>query len=363
MRQLELRPLQLDAVLADAVEDLRVTVGAASVCLFCGAAEGACASPNRPEPGSAEVRTCTPCDGCGHSPEAGSEALVVSPHETGNVGVFFCMSCRMTTGETLTLHLGFPDASLGSARREGKLARLALPVFMWARGAVEGQTAETRMAQLENRFRAELLRAMEAQEQDREWLSYEIHDRVAQTLASVFQQLQSVESMARASPEIRHVAVRASVLLREAIREARSIMNNLHPPVLHEVGLGPLLEEELRRLEEDTGCRVKAALDGHVRLPRDVELVLYRIAHEALINIRRHAAARDVAFSLACGSEGVQLLVEDDGVGFDLPKALATTRVGGLMSMQRRAELAGGSCSVESHPGQGTRVVVRIPTR
>ena len=200
------------------------------------------------------------------------------------------------------------------------------------------------------------------QEEERQWIAYEVHDRIAQTLASVFHLLQTLESMTLPDPQARQVTVRASILLREAIRESRNIMNDLHPPILDEFGLVPLIEEELRRFQQDRECQVGLDADCQVRPPQEVEIVLYRIFHEALINVGRHArSARNVTVSLACKDHVVSLQVQDDGPGFDVEAATQSKRVGGLMSMQRRAEIAGGALEVTSSSRQGTRVSVSVP--
>lgn len=201
------------------------------------------------------------------------------------------------------------------------------------------------------------------QEEEREWLALEVHDRVAQNLASVFQQLQSLELVTQPTQDLHNRAVRASFLCKEAIREARNIMNGLRPAGLDELGLIPLVEGDLRELEEERHCSVESKLSFDLRPPREVEVVLYRIFHEAVTNIRRHAGASSVTVYLACPPPGggVQCSIQDNGAGFDVARALAEKRVGGLVSMQRRAELAGGSCLLESEPGKGTRVSVSIP--
>lgn len=200
-----------------------------------------------------------------------------------------------------------------------------------------------------------------AQEEERQWIALEVHDRIAQTLASVFQQLQVLESITKADPRAWQVATRASTLTREAIREARNIMNDLHPPVLDEFGVVPLIEEELRRFREDTGCEATFLASYSARPCPETEVAIYRIFHEALINVRRHAHATAVLVSLQDGPCVVQLNIQDDGVGFDVDDAKKKKRVGGLMSMQRRAELAGGICHIESRPGQGASVEIQFP--
>lgn len=102
---------------------------------------------------------------------------------------------------------------------------------------------------------------------------------------------------------------------------------------------------------------------GKPRLPRDVELVAYRILHEALINIRRHAHPQKVTITLENGGGGVCLSVTDDGRGFDVEQALGTKHVGGLVSMRRRAEIAGGRCDIQSSPRAGTVISARLPLK
>jgi signal transduction histidine kinase len=218
------------------------------------------------------------------------------------------------------------------------------------------------LSQREQHIREMAAASIIAQEDERQWIAYEVHDRIAQTLASVFQQLQTLESMTREDPAARQVAVRASVLLREAIRESRNIMNDLHPPVLDEFGVEPLIREELRHFREELGCRIRYTAGYSVRPPKDMEVALYRIFHEALINIRRHASsARNVGVTLTSHRDNVDLQVQDDGPGFDIETALQRKRVGGLMSMRRRAEIIGGTLEVVSSPGSGTTVRVVVP--
>ena len=183
------------------------------------------------------------------------------------------------------------------------------------------------LAQREQQMRELIATATAAQEEERQWIAYEVHDRVAQTLASVFQQLQTLESMTAAHPQVRRVAVRASALAREAIREARNLMNDLHPPILDEFGVVPLIEEELRRFREDTKCRTRLDADYPERPSQEVEVALYRVFHEALLNVRRHATrARHVKVTLTCVDGIVSLQVRNDGPGFDVEAAESAKR-------------------------------------
>jgi len=313
-------------------------------------APGCCAGEQATTDESSEPRRTVLSADCPRRLQGGVLGVAGS---AGTVSKLHCTRCQLDSGETLALQLGFRNGSTIYSQ-DPIMATLSNHLLMWAK-----ETLERALLQAESRN--DLHMAIRAQEEEREWLALEVHDRIAQTLAAVFQQLQTLESLSRPLPEIRQAAVRGSVLCREAIREARYIMNDLHPPVLDELGLAPLVEEETRHFQEDTGCNVKVNIDYAVRPQREVEVALFRIFHEALINVRRHANAQDIVISLASVEDGVDLQVADNGVGFDVPRALQRKRVGGLISMQRRAELVAGTCQLGSKPGQGTTVSVWVP--
>jgi signal transduction histidine kinase len=218
------------------------------------------------------------------------------------------------------------------------------------------------LSEREVQVRSLVAASVAIQEEERQWIAYEVHDRIAQTLASAFQQLQKMEAMTRGNESTHQIAVRASVLIREAIRESRNIMNDLHPPMRDEFGIVPLIEEELRHLAEETRCETRLLAEYHVRPQREVEVALYRIFHEALINIRRHAKdAGHVVVSLKSVDHTVSLEVKDDGIGFDPQAEVQRKRVGGLMSMRRRADVINGALDVTSRAGLGTLVSVSVP--
>lgn len=224
------------------------------------------------------------------------------------------------------------------------------------------QSLQQALSERERKLRELTAAFMAAQEEERQWISLEVHDRIAQLQVSIFQHLEILASMTQTDAKARPVILRASALVREAIREARNIMNDLHPPILDEFGVVPLINEELRRFQEDTGCQARFNHNYQVRPRRDVEVALYRIFHEALTNIRRHAStATGVAVTLTCQDHGISLQVEDNGPGFEVKATTQHKRIGGLLSMQRRAEILGGSLELASTPGQGTKVTVSLP--
>lgn len=202
-----------------------------------------------------------------------------------------------------------------------------------------------------------------AQEAERERVCLEVHDGVAQTLVSAFQHLQALEDTPLYQmPEAKQLITRAAALVRQAIQEAREIVNSLTPASLRDLGLVATLRQEVRQFEIDTGCRVELEANWP-RLAKDSEVALYRIAHEALTNIRRHANARRMRISLSQEEHRLVVHVKDWGRGFDLKQRdlSATDHGTGLFSMRKRAELLGGICVIRSALGRGTEVRVEVP--
>jgi signal transduction histidine kinase len=194
----------------------------------------------------------------------------------------------------------------------------------------------------------------------------EIHDGPAQTLASAFQCLQTVDQVARPylvqRPELDRLFNRAVGLVRQAIIETREIINGSLPAAL-EGGLVAAVRREIERLEEDTGCRVDLYSSAWPVLHGQMELAIYRIIHEALSNVRKHA--QSPRLKLEMNQKGGRLLVrvKDWGIGFSPDRAGSSPDNGslGLLSMRRRAELLGGSFSINTAPGRGTEITVDIP--
>lgn len=151
----------------------------------------------------------------------------------------------------------------------------------------------------------------------------------------------------------------------DSIRELRRLMSDLRPPALDEGGLEAALRDQVELFQRRTGLRAtfESALDGE--LEPDAQVVLYRIAQEALTNVTKHAHASHVSVRLTTPNHHATLEVSDDGVGFDETLARHRAKDGhfGLAAMDQRASMVGGSLEVRSAPGGGTRVVVDVPVR
>jgi len=211
-----------------------------------------------------------------------------------------------------------------------------------------------------------LVRAtLDAQEAERERICLEVHDGVTQTLASAFQYLQAFDSTPDTQiSQVRHLTGKASLLVKQAIQEAREVINSLQPAALGRLGLVATLRQEMHDLSMEAGWKIDFEADSF-RLGKDVEIALYRIIHEALTNVRKHAKTNYVSVELRQCDKEIIVQVRDWGVGFELKPSWswASQQGTGLLSMQRRAELAGGVCHIESSPGQGTTVTVKVPVK
>ena len=200
-----------------------------------------------------------------------------------------------------------------------------------------------------------------AQEDERKRIARELHDDTAQIL---FAQLLRLTNM-KASPsgDVRDKAGELEEMTVEAIEGVRRLALELRPPALDDLGLHEALGELAQRFSEQLGYGVEYTAHGvRGRLPAEIELVLYRVAQEAMTNVAKHADASRAEITIDRQPEWVRLTVKDDGCGF-VPRSLSKTdgRGLGLFGMEERLALVGGTFEIESHPSSGTEVIGRIP--
>ena len=198
---------------------------------------------------------------------------------------------------------------------------------------------------------------------ERHRLAGEIHDTLAQGFTSIVTLLQAAEaSLATEAPESpgnrearRHLHL-ALVTARENLAEARTLVTALTPATLEASTLGDTVHRVTDTTAAQAGLRARAEVTGTARrLPTGTEVVLLRVCQEALANVRKHAAARQVRVSLRYADSTVQLTVKDDGHGFDPEKADGGY---GLKGMRDRVSQVGGTVTVTTKPGAGTEVRV-----
>jgi two-component system NarL family sensor kinase len=199
--------------------------------------------------------------------------------------------------------------------------------------------------------------------EERNRLAREIHDTLAQGLTAATLQLESADAMldAGSTPErAREPLRRALSLTQSNLEEARRSVLDLRAAPLEGRSLSEALEVLVGRWETETGIGAHYATVNRARpLPPRVEVALYRICQEALANVARHAGAGHVDILLVATPEQVRLVVEDDGRGFDASGVPGERH--GLVGMNERARMLGGSLEVRSSPGAGTRIEVMVP--
>jgi PAS domain S-box-containing protein len=206
-------------------------------------------------------------------------------------------------------------------------------------------------------------RLLEARENERRAIARELHDEVGQALTAANIKLQELVRQAGTGP-LAGRATEASAVVSQLLQQVRQLSLNLHPSVLDDLGLAAAFRWCVRTRAANDGIEV--VLDIPEDLPRFstlTENTLYRVFQESLSNVLRHAQARHLAVSLKYENDALTLLVQDDGRGFDRDAtrkhALTGTSLG-VIGMQERVRLAGGSIAIESKPGAGTQIRVTL---
>ena len=228
----------------------------------------------------------------------------------------------------------------------------------------ERKIAATMALEFAARLQVMTRRYADAQESERRSLSRDLHDRVSSSLTAIGLCLGLVKTQL---PDDVSTSVFARLsdteaLVRETIMTAREISHDLHPAVLEYGGVLPALMDYGRKFSANTGIAVKVEGDQEIRYPPETEIALYRIAQEALTNCAKYANATTVTITLNGDVEHSTFVISDDGVGFDLIGLTDGKNVPGLglLSMRERAEAIGGKMTLDSKPGQGTRITVEI---
>jgi two-component system, NarL family, sensor histidine kinase UhpB len=231
------------------------------------------------------------------------------------------------------------------------------PVRVYGTNAdiTERKRADEELARRTQQLEALSRKLIEAQEAERRAVARELHDDFGQVLTALKLNLQR-----RDRDDAESIA-----LVDGAIGRMRDLAQDLRPPLLDELGLEASLRWYVEREAKRAGLAFRlglAQLDE--RLPAAVETTCFRVAQEAVTNVIRHAQARVVEVELSQTNGTLQLVVRDDGRGFDVPAARKRAAQGGsqgLLSMQERVALAGGDLEIDSALGRGTTIRARLP--
>ena len=202
-----------------------------------------------------------------------------------------------------------------------------------------------------------------AQEEERLRLARELHDDTIQSVIALKQRVQLAQASVKDQISRRTLG-ELETLSEQTIENLRRMTRALRPIYLEDLGLVTALEMLARETSQNNSLEVEFEKSGEEqRLSREVELALYRMAQEALNNVVRHSQAKRADLHISFGEKEIKLEVSDNGLGFDMPKSptdFAPSGHFGLLGIRERADLIGARLEVESTPGNGTRLKVRL---
>ena len=208
---------------------------------------------------------------------------------------------------------------------------------------------------------------MQAQERERQMISYELHDRIAQSLSSLKMGCDLLfDGLSNISPELKAKKINLSQEMEQTIIAVRDLSYDLRPPGIDEMGLVTAIEIYCEEFSEKSGLKVKFQSAGmhKLDLDDDIKIHLYRLIQEGLNNIQKHADADCVIIKLVGASPNIILRVEDNGKGFDVRErelALGKEKRMGLRSMKERVNLLGGEITIRSRRMEGTKIFIKLP--
>ncbi|HZM15303.1 MAG TPA: PAS domain S-box protein [Candidatus Krumholzibacteria bacterium] len=266
-------------------------------------------------------------------------------------------------------------------RRDGTQVQLLLTIspIKNAAGSVHGvsalvhditrrKEAEKKIALYQQQLRSLASALSFAEQQERRRIATELHDHLAQMLILSKMKISMLQTAsASASEDVRKAMEAIHLLLDKSIEYTRTLICDLCPPMLHEIGLEAALEWLAKQTEEQHGIRVHFEDDEQPK-PSDesVRILLFQAVRELLMNVIKHAKASQAIVAVRRLEDQVEIRVEDDGTGFDMESV--GVRVGpergfGLFSIRERLDVVRGSFEIRSSPGGGSRATLRAPLR
>jgi signal transduction histidine kinase len=228
------------------------------------------------------------------------------------------------------------------------------------------QEVAEQLRRMQENLRFYLHQVTKAQEEERKRISHELHDETIQALVALSRQLDTIASGDKGLPEeYRHQLEEIWQQTNDIIKEVRRLSQDLRPAALDSLGLLPALEWLASEVTSYSGIETKVKVRGEQRrLPEEMELVLFRITQEALRNVWRHSQASKAEIEVEFEPGITRITVSDNGKGFNLPDkidGLARDGKLGLAGMKERAQLIGGTLTVQSSPGKGTSITIESP--
>jgi two-component system sensor histidine kinase DegS len=211
-------------------------------------------------------------------------------------------------------------------------------------------------------------RIIQAQEEERQRISQQIHDGPTQTMSNLVLQAEVCERFIDKDPEEAKAELAGlKTTIHHTLQEMRRFIFDVRPMILDDLGLVPTLRRYLQDFGERNNIQANLVLQGsESRMPKHLEISLFRVIQEALTNVAKHAHAPHARVALEIEEHKITVAVEDDGVGFNVAEIDQADRRGsrrmGIANMRQRVEkLLKGRLQIESTPGKGTRILATIP--
>lgn len=216
----------------------------------------------------------------------------------------------------------------------------------------------------EERVKASLQRLVTVQEEERRRIARNLHDSLGQQLTALRLSIGALKDGQSSSADLRERLEAIDQIAANIDRDVDVLAWDLRPPTLDDVGLNAALDNIVRDWSQaqDIVAEFQSS-EAAIRLSGDIESHFYRIVQEALNNVAKHAGANHVSVLLEHRADEVVLIIEDDGCGFEVDATAKRRRGMGLTGMEERAALIGGELEIESAPGKGTTIFVRVPIR
>jgi len=216
------------------------------------------------------------------------------------------------------------------------------------------------LTDMQHRFSEELFKSqLEIQEHTFNQISSEIHDNVGQILSLAKVQ---VNMLLQQTPGDKEMLYGIRDNIGKSISDLRNIAKSLNSDLVNTQSVHAAVEEEAARIHKTGILQVSVLVEGEeATLQNQKKLILYRIVQESLQNVLKHAAANRVDIVFTYAASTLQIVIADDGAGFDVPRAMQYKSGLGLFNIEKRSQVAGGSCSIESWPGKGTRIAITVP--
>lgn len=276
---------------------------------------------------------------------------------TGHVSIPMMTKSRLV-GQ---LNIAFTHAGKIPPADIDLLRRIAPPLAV----AIENALLWEELQNKEQMLKKLLINVVTAQEEERRRISRELHDEMGQNLSSLLIGLSLLEKSSECSGR-ENLLGSMTTTVSGMISSIHDLALELRPTALDDLGLISALTQYISECPTRLGIQVDYEIIGssEKRLSREAEIMVYRIVQESLTNVARHAKASKASILLNKGEKSLTIIIEDNGVGFDLQEVRLRNKKMkrlGLYGMEERAALVGGVLTIESTPGNGTSIYVEIP--